>query len=180
MDRSRREEQEAFREIDKVQRLAICMLLDCAPPKAEVDSLAIRAWLATKRDNLWNSSLPLAAIDALKFVPRISDQIRNKDNWTDCGRNEDLFFGPALRIANFCLGNDLIKTYSAFDFLFVRLLGGVVRPLNPALFVASLLHHSIETSAFDSNEIDVARSARLDGWGTHEPVWIPEGADCPL
>ena len=59
----------------------------------------------------------------MKVVTRIKDKASKPENWTDCGLNADVFFGEAVSVAAFCLANDLLTTFAAADFLFVRLFG---------------------------------------------------------
>ncbi len=85
-----------------------------------------------------------------------------------------MFFGEAVSIAVFCLRNNLIQTFAGFDFLFIRLFGGAVRPLNPSLFAAALFHPDLAFSEEDmARELNNAMIEHLAGWDTQEPVWFP-------
>ncbi len=172
MDEDEREERDAFDEFSEAEKEAIRLLLECADPSQKSKSRYIQEWFSA-HEALWNDPLPLAAMDVLGIVPSLAEQLAHKENWTDAGLIGDIFYGQAVRIASFCLRNNLIRTYAAFDFLFVRLFGGLARPLNPSLFVSALFHPDVGIEAFDPDEIGKAKWARKSGSGTHEPVWFP-------
>ena len=174
MDCDERDERNDFDQLDGSEQNAIRLLLDCAGPSPNRNSRYVDEWVAGNRGDL---TMAWAAEGVLAIVPRLAEQLAHKENWTDCGLNGDRFYGVAVRIATFCLMNSLIRTYHAFDFLFVRLFGGAARPLNPSLFVAGLLHPCIAMDAFDLDEIEKAKRARAAEWGTHDPVWFPNRVD---
>lgn len=85
------------------------------------------------------------------------------------------FVGILLRLAAFDLAQDRLISFSAFRFLYERLLGASVRPWLPAAFCGAaalpqirpdrrkLLLHSISEAA-----------ATAPGWSDREPVFYPE------
>jgi len=87
----------------------------------------------------------------------------------------DAFMGKLLRIAAFDLSQERIESFSAFRFLYERLLGAPARPWLPAAFCAAAalpqirpdrrkrLLHSISEAA-----------ATAPGWSTREPCFYPE------
>lgn len=86
-----------------------------------------------------------------------------------------LFMGKLLRLAAFDLSQERIDSFSAFRFLYERLLGAWVRPWLPGVFCGAaalpqiqpdrrkLLLHSISEAA-----------ATAPGWSDREPCFYPE------
>lgn len=172
MDDEELDEREVFSDLALPERCAICLLLDCAKPPTDGESSHIHRWLVDSEAG-WGWSLIAAAEGLLRIVPRLADQLAHKEDWTDAGLNADVFYGKALHIAWFCRMNGLIRTFVAFDFLFVRLFGGAVRPLTPSLFAASLLHPLVSRDPNASEQLEKAVSARNADRGTNPAVWFP-------
>lgn len=88
------------------------------------------------------------------------------------------FMGKLVRLAAFDLEQERLKSFSAFRFLYERLLGASVRPYLPAAFCAAsalpamrpdrrkLLLQSLSEAA-----------ATAPGWSEREPVFLPEYVD---
>jgi hypothetical protein len=88
------------------------------------------------------------------------------------------FLGKLVRLATFDLGQERIASFSAFRFLYERLLGAKVRPYLPAAFCAAsalpvirpqrrkLLLQSLSEAA-----------ATAAGWSEREPRFFPEYVD---
>jgi len=87
----------------------------------------------------------------------------------------DAFMGKLVRVAAFDLAQERLSTFSAFRFLYERLLGAHARPWLPSAFCAAaalpqirperrkMLLHSISEAA-----------ATAPGWSTREPCFYPE------
>jgi hypothetical protein len=88
------------------------------------------------------------------------------------------FLGKLVRVAAFDLEQERLGCFSAFRFLYERLLGARVRPYLPAAFCAAsalpvirperrkLLLQSLSEAA-----------ATAPGWSEREPVFLPEYVD---
>jgi hypothetical protein len=88
------------------------------------------------------------------------------------------FLGKLVRLAVFDLGQERLSSFSAFRFLYERLLGAKVRPYLPAAFCAAsalpvirpqrrkLLLQSLSEAA-----------ATAAGWSEREPRFFPEYVD---
>lgn len=88
------------------------------------------------------------------------------------------FLGKLVRVAAFDLEQERLGCFSAFRFLYERLLGAGVRPYLPAAFCAAsalpvirperrkLLLQSLSEAA-----------ATAPGWSTRDPVFMPEYVD---
>ncbi|MCX9146913.1 hypothetical protein [Erythrobacter sp. WG] len=88
------------------------------------------------------------------------------------------FLGKLVRLAAFDLEQERLKSFSAFRFLYERLLGAASRPYLPAAFCAAaalpimrperrkLLLQSLSEAA-----------ATAPGWSEREPVFYPEYVD---
>ena len=88
------------------------------------------------------------------------------------------FLGKLVRLAAFDLEQERLASFSAFRFLYERLLGAAARPYLPAAFCAAsalpvirperrkLLLQSLSEAA-----------ATAPGWSEREPVFVPEYVD---
>ena len=85
------------------------------------------------------------------------------------------FMAPLVTIAAFDLGQGRITTFSAFRFLYERLIGAHVRPWLPGAFCASAalphLHPDRRRKLLQS--ISEA-AATAPGWSNREPAFYPE------
>jgi hypothetical protein len=174
-DYDQEDEREAFEALEVSEQKAIRFLLDCAVLRPDLPGFG--EWLA-ENGRLFGHARTLAAFDRLGMIPDLAIKLTNKELWG----NPEAFFGGAVTVAVFCRQNDFIRTFAAFDFLFVRLLGGAVRPLTPSLFAATLLHPDCLVHEQDAQEFEQAMMNRLREWDKHEPVWSPNepGLDCGL
>lgn len=94
------------------------------------------------------------------------------------GQEVERFLGKLVRLAAFDLEQGRLASFSAFRFLYERLLGARVRPFLPAAFCAAsalplipparrkLLLQSLSEAA-----------ATAPGWSEREPVFFPEYVD---
>ncbi len=88
------------------------------------------------------------------------------------------FLGKLVRIAAFDLEQERLKTFSAFRFLYERLLGARSRPYLPAAFCAASALPSIrpERRKLLLQSLSEA-AATAPGWSEREPVFLPEYVD---
>src|SRR3546814_6460294 len=86
--------------------------------------------------------------------------------------------GLLITISAFDLGEGKIECFSAYHFLYERLLGPSVRPWLPSAFVgaASLpyIHPSLRKALLSS--ITAGEMAAID-WSNFDPVFFPEWVD---
>ncbi len=177
------EEQDTFNTLDASEQRAIRVLLELASLPLDRTRPEGSETLLNEQNKV-DHTLQISAEGLLKIVPNLVEKLKNKTHWTDAGLNADVFFGAAMRIATFCRRNSLIRTFAGFDFLFVRMFGGEVRPLTPSLFAAAFLHPEFDQASTDAKELKSAFNAAQNKWGTHEPVWWPinhsQGPEIPL
>ncbi|MES2989661.1 MAG: hypothetical protein V4808_17350 [Pseudomonadota bacterium] len=85
------------------------------------------------------------------------------------------FMAPLVTIAAFDLGQGRITTFSAFRFLYERLIGAEVRPWLPAAFCAAAalphLHPDLRRKLLQS--ISEA-AATASGWSNRQPAFFPQ------
>lgn len=88
------------------------------------------------------------------------------------------FLGKLVRLAAFDLEQERLATFSAFRFLFERLLGAGVRPYLPAAFCAASALPSIrpERRKLLLQSLSEA-AATAAGWSEREPGFYPEYVD---
>lgn len=85
------------------------------------------------------------------------------------------FLGQLIRMTAFDLGQDRLSSFSAYRFLYERLLGAAARPWLPASFcaAASLPHLHPNRRRMLLQSISEA-AATAPGWSTREPLFFPE------
>jgi len=85
------------------------------------------------------------------------------------------FMAPLMTIAAFDLGQGRITSFSAFRFLYERLIGAEVRPWLPAAFCAAAalphLHPDLRRKLLQS--ISEA-AATASGWSNRQPAFFPQ------
>lgn len=88
------------------------------------------------------------------------------------------FFAPLVTMSAFDLGQDRLGTFSAYRFLYERLIGASVRPWLPGAFcaAAALPHLHPEKRRILLQSISEA-AATAPGWSNREPVFYPEWVD---
>ncbi|WP_294395040.1 hypothetical protein [uncultured Sphingomonas sp.] len=88
------------------------------------------------------------------------------------------FFTPLVTMTAFDLGQGRINSFSAYRFLYERLIGGGVRPWLPGAFCAAaampILHPEKRRSLLQS--ISEA-AATAPGWSNRQPCFFPEWVD---
>ena len=85
------------------------------------------------------------------------------------------FLGKMVRLAAFDLEQERLASFSAFRFLYERLLGAAARPYLPAAFCAASALPSIrpEQRKLLLQSLSEA-AATAPGWSEREPVFLPE------
>ncbi len=90
----------------------------------------------------------------------------------------DTFIGQLIRVSAFDLGQDGLRSFGAYRFLYERLVGAQARPWLPAAFCAAAslpqLHPHMRRTLLQS--ISEA-AATAPGWSAREPVFFPEWID---
>ena len=88
------------------------------------------------------------------------------------------FMGRLIRVTAFDLAQDRLKSFSAFRFLYERLLGADVRPWLPGAFcgAAALPKIKPERRKVLLQSISEA-AATAPGWSTREPCFYPQWVD---
>ena len=87
----------------------------------------------------------------------------------------ECFMGPLLRVTTFDLAQASLSSFSAYRFLYERLLGAEARPWLPSAFCGAAALPQIRPE----NRKELLQSiseaaATAPGWSTHEPVFFPE------
>ncbi|MBX9881419.1 MAG: hypothetical protein K2X73_05540 [Sphingomonas sp.] len=86
----------------------------------------------------------------------------------------DAFLGQLVTLSAFDLGQGRLTSFSAYRFLYERLLGAAVRPWLPAAFCAAAalphLHPDMRRRLLQSISEAAATAA---GWSTREPSFFP-------
>jgi hypothetical protein len=85
------------------------------------------------------------------------------------------FMAPLITMSAFDLGQDRLNSFSAYRFLYERLIGATVRPWLPGAFcaAAALPHLHPEKRRILLQSISEA-AATAPGWSNREPVFYPE------
>jgi hypothetical protein len=88
------------------------------------------------------------------------------------------FLGKLVRLAAFDLEQERLASFSAFRFLYERLLGARARPYLPAAFCAASALPAIrpERRKLLLQSLSEA-AATASGWSEREPVFLPEYVD---
>ncbi|TWJ08719.1 hypothetical protein [Altererythrobacter ishigakiensis] len=90
----------------------------------------------------------------------------------------EAFIGKLVRVAAFDLSQDKISCFSAFRFLYERLLGADVRPWLPSAFCAASALPQIKPEARKQLLQSLSEAAATaPGWSDREPAFYPEYID---
>ncbi|HEY9553904.1 MAG TPA: hypothetical protein VIR62_09920 [Allosphingosinicella sp.] len=170
------ERKQATQMIFEMQEFAA---LSAAEQRFICRSLDVAAWGADAT-TLWSRSpIETASIKAQnKLYRTLLEVIRNSipDDFDINAMTE--IIGLLITISAFDLGEGKIECFSAYHFLYERLLGPSVRPWLPSAFVgaASLpyLHPSLRKALLSS--ITAGEMAAID-WSNFDPVFFPEWVD---
>jgi hypothetical protein len=85
------------------------------------------------------------------------------------------FMGKLIRIAAFDLAQERIECFSAFRFLYERLLGAEVRPFLPSAFCAASALPQIRPERRKHLLQSISEAAATaPGWSSREPSFYPE------
>jgi len=87
----------------------------------------------------------------------------------------ETFMGPLLRVTAQDLGQEQIESFSAYRFLYERLLGAKVRPWLPAAFCAAAALPQIRPAQRKILLQSLSEAAATaPGWSDREPCFYPE------
>lgn len=87
----------------------------------------------------------------------------------------DDFIGKLIRVTAFDLGQQRIESFSAYRFLYERLLGADARPWLPSAFCAAAALPQIEPERRKILLKSISEAAATaPGWSTREPGFYPE------
>lgn len=85
------------------------------------------------------------------------------------------FMGPMVRIAGQDLVQDQIASFSAFRFLYERMLGAAARPFLPAVFCAAAALPQVRPCRRKMLLQSLSEAAATaPGWSDREPAFFPE------
>jgi len=87
----------------------------------------------------------------------------------------DDYIGKLVRVTGFDLAQDRITSFSAYRFLYERLLGAAVRPWLPSAFCAAAALPQIRPDRRKKLLHSISEAAATaPGWSTREPCFFPE------
>jgi hypothetical protein len=87
----------------------------------------------------------------------------------------DGFMGKLVRLTGFDLAQERIACFSAYRFLYERLLGAAVRPWLPSAFCAAAALPQIRPERRKKLLHSISEAAATaPGWSTREPCFFPE------
>jgi hypothetical protein len=87
----------------------------------------------------------------------------------------EAYMGKLIRVAAFDLAQERISCFSAFRFLYERLLGAEVRPFLPSAFCAAAALPQIRPDRRKDLLQSISEAAATaPGWSTREPSFYPE------
>jgi hypothetical protein len=90
----------------------------------------------------------------------------------------DEFIGKLVRMAAFDLAQEKMASFSAFRFLYERLLGAEIRPWLPSAFCAAAALPQIRPDRRKGLLQSISEAAATaPGWSTREPCFYPEWVD---
>lgn len=90
----------------------------------------------------------------------------------------DDFIGKLVRVTVFDLGQERLEGFSAYRFLYERLLGADVRPWLPSAFCAAAALPQIPPGRRKTLLQSISEAAATaPGWSTREPSFYPEWVD---
>lgn len=92
--------------------------------------------------------------------------------------NLEAFMGKLLRVTAFDLAQDRLTCFSAYRFLYERLLGAEVRPFLPSAFCAAAALPQIRPERRKHLLQSISEAAATaPGWSSREPSFYPEWVD---
>jgi hypothetical protein len=88
------------------------------------------------------------------------------------------FMGKLIRITSFDMAQERLRSFSAYRFLYERLLGADVRPWLPSAFCAAAALPQIRPESRKGLLQSISEAAATaPGWSTREPCFYPEWVD---
>lgn len=128
---------------------------------------------------VWSRDLVEAA--SIRAQARVYDRIDHIKSMIpdDSGLDQvEPFMAPLVTISAFDLGQDRLTSFSAYRFLYERLIGAGARPWLPGAFcaAASLPHLHPEKRRGLLQSISEAAATAV-GWSNREPNFYPEWVD---
>jgi hypothetical protein len=88
------------------------------------------------------------------------------------------FQGPLAALTGFDIGQGRLGGFSAYRFLYERLIGARVRPWLPGAFASAAMLPSLEPARRRALLETIPEAvATAPGWSTREPVFFPEWID---
>lgn len=106
------------------------------------------------------------------------DSLRGRIPAEDDYAGLESFMGKLLRITAFDLGQDRIGGFSAYRFLYERLLGAEVRPFLPSAFCAAAALPQIRPERRKQLLQSISEAAATaPAWSRSEPSFYPEWVD---
>ena len=101
-----------------------------------------------------------------------------RSNIPSDSRCEPLFFGILVQLSKGDLQIGFLESFSAYRFLYERLLSAVARPVLPSAFLAAATWPSIEPKRRKSLLQSISEAAATaPGWQEREPTFIPDYID---
>lgn len=94
------------------------------------------------------------------------------------------FMAPLVAVSAFDLAQQRLPSFSAYRFLYERLIGAAARPWLPGAFCAAAsLPHISPGRRLDLLQSISENAATAPGWSRHEPsffpAWVDKDEDCP-
>ncbi|WP_284123929.1 hypothetical protein [Parerythrobacter aestuarii] len=128
---------------------------------------AFKVWARNAEENIAIRSQYVA----YQELKRLRDELAH----VGPGDRIDGLIGTLIHVATFDLGQDKIEGFSAFRFLYERLLGAEVRPWLPSTFVAAAALPDIrpERRKILLQSLSEA-AATAPGWSDQQPTFYPE------
>lgn len=125
---------------------------------------------------LWSRDLVEAA--SIRAQSRVYDRLDTIKSMVpdDSGLDQvEPFMAPLVTVSAFDLGQDRLTSFSAYRFLYERLIGAGARPWLPGAFcaAASLPHLHPEKRRLLLQSISEAAATAV-GWSNREPSFYPE------
>lgn len=85
------------------------------------------------------------------------------------------FYGPLVALSGFDLGQGRLGSFSAYRFLYERLVGARIRPWLPGAFAAAAMLPSLDPAQRKYLLQTIPEAvATAPGWSIREPVFYPE------
>jgi hypothetical protein len=125
---------------------------------------------------VWSRDVVEAA--SIRAQSKVYVMLADLRQMVPCDNGLDLlepFIGKLTRVTAFDLGQDRLSSFSAYRFLYERLIGAHARPWLPAAFcaAASLPHLHPTRRRMLLQSISEA-AATAPGWSAREPMFFPE------